>query len=86
MYDENRKFTKLVMFMAEKYYSNNLELNDAVSAFEDAVETSGNYYNGFQAPFLVCIWNKDYAELEDLLKNTSEKLYKAYRKEMEYDL
>ena len=24
MYDENRKFTKLVMFMAEKYYSNNL--------------------------------------------------------------
>ena len=36
--------------------------------------------NGFQAPFLVCIWNKDYAELEDLLKNTSEKLYKAYRK------
>ena len=113
MYDENRKFTKLVMFMAEKYYSNNLELNDAVSAFEDAIETSGNgeasfgvagedwerieiteppykysdarfyaeYYNGFQAPFLVCIWNKDYAELEDLLKNTSEKLYKAYRKE-----
>lgn len=118
MYDENRKFTKLVMFMAEKYYSNNLELNEAVSTFEDAVETSGNgeasfgvagedwerieitappykhsdarfyaeYYNGFQAPFLVCIWNKDYAELEDLLKNTSEKLYKAYRKEMEYDL
>lgn len=42
MYDENRKFTKLVMFMAEKYYSNNLELNDAVSAFEDAIETSGN--------------------------------------------
>lgn len=42
MYDENRKFTKLVMFMAEKYYSNNLELNEAVSTFEDAVETSGN--------------------------------------------
>lgn len=118
MCGENRKFTKLVMFMAEKYYSNNLELNDAVSAFEDAIETSGNgeasfgvagedwerieiteppykysdarfyaeYYNGFQAPFLVCIWNKDYAELEDLLKNTSEKLYKAYRKEMEWDM
>lgn len=44
------------------------------------------YYNGFQAPFLVCIWNKDYAELEDILKNTSEKLYKAYRKEMEWDM
>ena len=118
MYDENRKFTKLVMFMAEKYYSNNLVLNEAVSTFEDVVETSGNgeasfgvagedwerieftappykhsdarfyaeYYNGFQAPFLVCIWNKDYAELEDLLKNTSEKLYKAYRKEMEWDM
>ena len=38
MYDESRKFTKLVMFMAEKYYSNNSELNEAVSAFEDAVE------------------------------------------------
>ena len=118
MYDENRKFTKLAMFMAENYYSNNSELTEAVSAFEDAVETSGNgeasfgvagedwerieiteppykysdarfyaeYYNGFQAPFLVCIWNKDYAELEDLLKNTSEKLYKAYRKKMEWDM
>lgn len=42
MYDENRKFTKLVMFMAENYYSNNSELTEAVSAFEDAVETSGN--------------------------------------------
>lgn len=48
------------------------------------IENKNNcLYNGFQAPFLVCIWNKDYAELEDLLKNTSEKLYKAYRKEME---
>ena len=42
MYDENRKFTKLAMFMAENYYSNNSELTEAVSAFEDAVETSGN--------------------------------------------
>ena len=32
----------LSMFMAEKYYSNNSELNEAVSTFEDAVETSGN--------------------------------------------
>ena len=28
--------------MAENYYSNNSELNEAVSAFEDAIETSGN--------------------------------------------
>ena len=42
MYDENRKFTKLIKFMAENYYSNNSELNEAVSAFEDAIETSGN--------------------------------------------
>lgn len=109
MYDENRKFTKLIKFMAENYYSNNSELNEAVSAFEDAIETSGNgeasfgvagedwerveisqppytypdaqfyalYDNGFQAPFLVCLWNNSFEELELLLKDTSEKLYKA---------
>ena len=87
MYDENRKFTKLVMFMAEKYYSNNLELNDAVSAFEDAIETSGNG----EASFGVAGEDWERIEiteppLEDLLKNTSEKLYKAYRKEMEWDM
>lgn len=118
MYDENRKFTKLIKFMAENYYSNNSELNEAVSAFEDAIETSGNgeasfgvagedwerveisqppytypdaqfyasYDNGFQAPFLVCLWNNSFEELEFLLKDTSEKLYKAYKKELEWDM
>ena len=118
MYNKSEKFEKLVLFMAENYNSYDTELSDSISAFENAIEASGNgeaafgiarddwerieiteppykysdarfyaeYYNGFQAPFLVCILNKDYAELEDLLKNTSENLYKAYRKEMEYDL
>ena len=49
MYDENRKFTKLIKFMAENYYSNNSELNEAVSAFEDAIETSGNGEASFGA-------------------------------------
>lgn len=48
MYDENRKFTKLIKFMAENYYSNNSELNEAVSAFEDAIETSGNENKNIQ--------------------------------------
>ena len=30
MYDENSKCTKLIKFMAENYYSNNSELNEAV--------------------------------------------------------
>ena len=99
-------------------YLYNSELNEAVSAFEDAIETSGNgeasfgvagedwerveisqppytypdaqfyasYDNGFQAPFLVCLWNNSFEELELLLKDTSEKLYKAYKKELEWDM
>lgn len=43
-------------------------------------------YNGFQAPFLVCLWNNSFEELELLLKDTSEKLYKAYKKELEWDM
>lgn len=42
--------------------------------------------NGFQAPFLVCLWNNSFEELELLLKDTSEKLYKAYKKELEWDM
>lgn len=62
-----------------------IEITEPPYKYSDA-RFYAEYYNGFQAPFLVCIWNKDYAELEDLLKNTSEKLYKAYRKEMEWDM
>lgn len=62
-----------------------IEITEPPYKYSDA-RFYAEYYNGFQAPFLVCIWNKDYAELEDILKNTSEKLYKAYRKEMEWDM
>ena len=73
MYDENRKFTKLVMFMAEKYYSNNLELNDAVSAFEDAIETwvladvkpvENVWY--YDHPNGAVIWVKDVSPLDEM--------------------
>lgn len=37
------------------------------------------YYDGMQAPFIVCKWNKNFDELEELLKNTSSVLYQKYR-------
>ena len=36
------------------------------------------YYDGYQAPFTVCIWNKPIKELEELLKEASPTLYKEY--------
>lgn len=101
-----QQFEKLVLFMAENYNSHDTELSDSISAFENAIEASGNgeaafgiarddwerieiaeppskysnaqfyaeYYDGFQAPFLVCTWNRSFDELEILLKDTSESL------------
>ena len=115
MCDENEKFKKLVLFMAENYNSHDKELNDAITTFEEAIEASrkgeaafgiarddwerieiteppykysdaqfyAEYYDGSQAPFLVCTWNKSFDELENLLKDTSEKLYGLYRKDLE---
>lgn len=42
MYDVNEKFENLVLFMAENYNSYDTELNDAITTFEEAIETSGN--------------------------------------------
>lgn len=116
MYEKTEKFEKLVLFMAKNYNSHDIELSDLITAFEDAIEASGNgeaafgiarddwerieitkppykysdarfyaeYYDGFQAPFLVCTWNRSFAELEKLLKDTSEKLYGMYRKDLEW--
>lgn len=42
MCDENEKFEKLVLFMAENYSSHDTELSDSISAFENAIEASGN--------------------------------------------
>lgn len=42
MYDVNDKFENLVLFMAENYNSYDTELNDAITTFEEAIETSGN--------------------------------------------
>ena len=115
MYNKSKKFEKLVLFMAENYNSYDTELSDSISAFENAIEASGNgeaafgiarddwerieiteppykysdaqfyaeYYDGFKAPFLVCTWNRSFDELENLLKDTSEKLYGLYRKDLE---
>ena len=40
MCDENEKFKKLVLFMAENYNSHDTELNDAITTFEEAIEAS----------------------------------------------
>lgn len=36
------------------------------------------YYDGYQAPFTVCIWNESLRKLEELLKESSPVLYKEY--------
>ena len=41
------------------------------------------YYDGFQAPFIVCEWKDEFEKLEELLKNTSETLYKKYKEYLE---
>lgn len=37
------------------------------------------YFDGFQAPFVVCGWKDSFGELERLLKGVSEELYKVYK-------
>ena len=37
------------------------------------------YYDGFQAPFVVCGWKDSFGELERLLEGVSEELYKVYK-------
>ena len=113
--DEQEKFTVLVMMLAENSERGNLELNEEITNFEDAIKFTGRgeayfgtaksnsdridiispdnipykyrqegtkfyaeYYDGMQAPFLVCKWNDEYEKLEELLKQTSDILYSKY--------
>lgn len=114
--DEQEKFKKLVIFLASNYEKGDLEFDEEVVKFEDAIEKNGygmayfgtaksnwdeievitpehfpykyknegvtyyaEYYDGMQAPFLVCKWNHTFYELEKLLKDTSAMLYQKYK-------
>ena len=46
---------------------------------EDGVRLFAEYYDGYQAPFVVCKWKSDLKKLEELLKNTSLILWKIYK-------
>ena len=112
------KFEVLVMLFAKHSESGNLEFDEEITKFEDAIEETGcgqayfgiakmdweridiveprhipykyrdsakffaNYYDGFQAPFVVCYWNDEFEKLEELLKNTSNMLYEMYENEL----
>lgn len=47
--------------------------------FKDDVKFYAEYYDGFQAPFLVCEWKDDFEKMEKLLKTTDSSLYKKYQ-------
>lgn len=52
---------------------------DRIEVIPDSkVKFYAEYYDGWQAPFTVCIWNKSIKELEKLLKKASPILYKEY--------
>lgn len=115
--NEQSKFEKLVMFLAQNSECGNIELDEEITKFEDVIEATGcgeayfgtaksnwdsieivrpeyipyryknkgvtfyaEYYDGMQAPFTVCEWRDEFEKLEELLKNTSDVLYKMYRK------
>ncbi len=116
MTNEQYKFEKLVMILAQNYECGDLKIDEEITKFEDAIEETGygtayfgtaksdwdrieiikpehipykykdegtkyyaEYYDGMQAPFMVCKWNNDFAKLEELLKNTSDILYQKYQ-------
>ena len=116
---DQSKFEELVMFLAENDECGNLEIDEEITKFEDAIKESGlgeayfgiaksdwdridvvrpeqipyrykekgakfyaEYYDGFRAPFEVCYWCGEFSELEKLLKNTSDTLYKEYQKKL----
>ena len=45
----------------------------------DGVLYYAEYYDGMQAPFTVCKWSRNFDELEELLKDTSDVLYQKYQ-------
>ena len=117
--DEFQKFENLVMFLASNYEKGNLEFDEQVVKFEDAIEKTGygeayfgtaksdwegieiirpesipfvyqkegvkfyaEYYDGMQAPFVVCKWCNSFNKLEELLKTTSDVLYWKYQEKI----
>lgn len=118
--DNQSKFEKLVMLLAKNDECGNLEIDEEITKFEDAIEKTGygtayfgtaksdwdrievvrpenipykyknegtkyyaEYYDGMQAPFMVCKWNGCFEQLEQLLKDTSSVLYSMYQNEIE---
>lgn len=47
--------------------------------FKDDAKFYAEYYDGFQAPFLVCEWKDDFEKMETLLESTDSTLYKKYQ-------
>lgn len=113
---EQYDFEKLIMFLASQYEKGDLEFDEEVVKFEDAIKVTGcgeayfgiaksdwdrieivspeyipfaykkegakfyaEYYDGMQAPFMVCKWCDDFDKLIELLKNTSDVLYQKYQ-------
>lgn len=113
------KFEQLVLFLASKTERGDLKLDEEITNFEDAIESSklgsayfgiakddydrieiarpeyipytykkegvklyAQYYDGNQAPFIVCKWCDSFNKLEELLKNTSSYLYELYLNEI----
>ena len=46
---------------------------------KEGVKYYAEYYDGMQAPFTACKWCDDFGKLENLLKNTSDILYRKYK-------
>lgn len=58
--------------------------NGIPSLYKEAgIKFFAEYYDGMQAPFTVCKWAGDFNKLENLLKDTSEKLYEMYKNYLE---
>ena len=52
---------------------------EVMSFSHPANKFHAEYYDGFQAPFLVCEWWGDYNALENLLLQSSKTLYEEYQ-------
>lgn len=63
-------------FQAAKSDYNDIE----ITTYKDMerLHYYAEYYDGYQAPFVVCDWDKPIKELEELLKLASPILYKEY--------
>lgn len=119
--NEQEYFETLVILLARLSNECDLEINNEIIKFEDAIKNSNcgdayfgiaksdwdrieiidkrqmpykykndglkfyaEYYDGCQAPFCVCKWNADFTKLENILKNTTNIVYKKYIEEKEH--